>query len=161
MDNQETGSNGNYSMVLLDLQAIKAFWWKTIRPGLLKVKEKDETAGHWEPEHVRKLLEAGAQGLLFCQCHMAVQDGKPAGFVILRMFPDEFTQVVYDLFVWIWHSDDPKAVDWIFGSEYLEKLAKDFGLSGVMGVSGREGWAKRASRYGVDMKQIVWRKKVT
>ena len=156
----ELKPESSYSMVLLDLQAIKALWWKEIRPGLLKVKEKDESSGHWEPEHVRKLLEAGAQGLLFCQCHMVVKEGKPVGFVILRIFPDEFTQVPYDLFVWIGHSDDPKCVDWVFNSEYLENLAKDMGLSGVMWVSGREGWGKRASRYGFDMKQIVFRKKV-
>jgi len=155
-----TKAEARYSLTLLDMEAVKTLWPQYIRPWVEAVKRKDPAAGHWEPEHVRLAIDAGLAGKMFCECHLIVpvNEGKPVGVVILRLYNDEFLQVPLALHAWITYCHEPRAMRYVL--PMLEKRAREIGVRSVMGISSRTKWLRRLRRWGYRMEAIIIRKDV-
>lgn len=149
-----------WSLVRVDAEGVKTLWPSYIRPALAKVKFKDPHAGSWLPEHVRAAIDAGMMGRHFCECHLVVpvSSDKPVGFVILRMYNDEFVQVPLSLFVWISYLTEPRAMKDVIAA--LDKRAREIGVSHIEGISSRTSWMRRLRRFGFNCHQIILRREV-
>jgi hypothetical protein len=167
-----------FSLLRADGEAVKLLWSSFIRPGLEAIKYprkiKSQRTGHiwerppadprsgtWLPEHVRALIDRGHMGLIFCECHLIipVSGTKPVGFVVLRLYPDEFVQVPLTLFVWIAYCKDPRALRYVL--PLVEKRAREIGVRYVEGVTSLTAWARRLRPYGYQVHQIIIRKEIT
>jgi hypothetical protein len=144
-----------WSLALADAEFVKKFWHSQILPGLKKVKEKDKRSGHWLPEHVRARVDLGHLGRMFCELHLIVpvNEGKPVGFVILRLYDDEFVNVPVALFAWITYCTEPRAMKHIL--PLVEKRAKEIGVSKVRGVTSRTAWLRRLRKHGYGVHQVI------
>lgn len=153
----------SYSLLKADADAVRVMWPTVIRPGLVKIKKKDPQSGHWLPEHVRAAIENGLAGRFFCECHLIIKasSSRPCGFMVLRLFNDEFVQVPLALFLWMAHSTEPRAVDYILKSNFLERRAREIGVNRVEGVSSRPGWGRRIAKYGYRPHQVIYRKELS
>lgn len=160
VEHRQPAKDLRYGLSKLDAKALEVLWPTFIFPGLLRIKEKDKHSGHWIPEHVRSLIDRGHLGQLFCECHLIVpvSDTKPVGFVVLRLYNDEFINVPDTLFVWLTYCIDPRALKYIL--PLGEKRAREIGVTYVQGITSRMGWLRRLKRYGYEMHQMIIRKQV-
>jgi hypothetical protein len=149
-----------WSLLLCDRDAVKKFWPTVIRPGLVRIKEKDKNSGYWQPEHVRHRLEAGLAGQIICECFLILQSNKgPVGFIVTQAFNDEFIGVPMYLHQWIiWCEGAPfwKVLPDI--EPQMIERAKGFGLRGLTGISSRPQWMRRVLRRGYRVHQYFFRK---
>ena len=151
-------ADGRYSLSQVDAGDLKVLWPQYIRPWVEAVKKKDSAAGHWEPEHVRLAIESGLAGKIFCECHMVVpvNEGKPVGVVILRLYNDEFLNVPLELYAWITYCREPRAMRYVLAM--LEKRAREIGVRAIRGISSQTAWLRRLRRWGYRMEAIIIRK---
>lgn len=159
--NGKVATAERWSLVKLDADAVRTLWHKEILPGLLEVKRKDKRSGQWLPEHVRAAIDAGHLGRHFCECHLIVPGGsdKPVGFVVLRLYNDEFVQVPLSLFIWITYCREPRAMKYVIPQ--LEKRARDIGVRYLDGISSRAAWLRRLRPFGFRCHQMILRKELT
>lgn len=150
-----------YSLVKLDAEGVRKLWHRYILPGLLEIKRKDKASGFWIPEHVRSLIERGFIGQPFCECHIIVplNSGEPVGFIVLRLYNDEFVQVPTSLFVWLTYCVDPRAKRHIV--PLVEKRAREIGVRWVDGITSRLSWARALKSQGYSIHQVIIRKEVS
>jgi hypothetical protein len=168
-----------YSLVKVDAEALRVLWPTFIRPGLEAIKQPhpvrmrksgkiimkpaaDPHSGQWLPEHVRAALDAGHMGRMFCECQLIVpvSDSKPVGFLIFRLYNDEFVNVPLSLFVWIAWSRDMAAITDVLKRELVEKRAREIGVRYVDGVTSNAAWLRRLRKYGYEMHQMIIRKRI-
>jgi len=158
--NRRPAALPGWTLVRADADAIKVLWPSFIRPGLLRIKQKDKHSGQWLPEHVRAAIDGGHLGRLFCECHLIVPTAgtQPVGFVILRLYNDEFVQVPLTLFVWITYCTEPRAMRDVL--RLIEKRAKEIGVRYVEGLTSRTAWLRRLRKFGYSAHQIIIRKEI-
>ncbi len=152
-----------YTLLLCDREAVKKFWPQFIRPGLMRIKEKDKRSGHWEPEHVMQRLQAGFNNQILCECYLIVQSNtpNPVGFTITQVYNDEYIGVPLYLYNWItWCENAPlyKVLPHVMPK--LEKRAAELGLRGVQGITSRLQWMRRLRGLGYHIHQVIIRKDI-
>lgn len=143
-----TAFRPHFQLVKADADMLQKLWFSVVRPGLLAIKAKNPRLTRWEPEHVRAHLEAGLRGLMLCELHLIVRADKPTpvGFIVLKLYNDEFLQVPMALYTWITYSTDPAGTLPI--TEAVEKRARELGVRAVQGMTSRIGWARRLRKRG-------------
>ena len=148
-----------YSLIKADADAVRQAWVSFIRPGILAIKAHDKRSGKWTPTHVRQQLEAGFRQQIFCELHFIVRDAcDPVGFVVLKMYPDEFVGAVQSLWVWLayckeWHRKVFPAV-----LPHIERYGMELGVENVDGLSSRGGWGRILAEHGYEEHQVLYRK---
>lgn len=149
-----------YRLVPATHEMIVAAWPTVIRPGILEIKRHDKKSGHWWTTHVRQHLEAGFRGQLFCELQfiMPADSDYAVGFVVLKMYPDEFNGVADSLFVWLAYCSDPHSDVFPQVLPEIERRGRDLGVEYVMGISSRHGWARILKDYGYEEHQVSYRK---
>jgi hypothetical protein len=151
-----------FTLLRADRDAVRKFWSKLIRPGLLRIKAKDKRSGEWQPEHVRQRIEAGFNNQILCECYLIIQSNSPnpVGFTITQAFPDEFIGVPLYLHNWItWCEKAPlrKVLPYVL-PELERHATEDLGLRGVQGITSRLQWLRRCTKYGYHIHQVIIRK---
>lgn len=150
-----------WNLLLCDPDTVRRMWPTFIRPGLMRIKEKDKFSGYWQPEHVRQRLEAGFRGLIVCECFLITQSDKsvPVGFIVTQAFPDEFLNVPLYLHQWIiWCEGAPFHRVLPDIDPQMEARAKELGLRGIQGISSRPQWVRRAGKQGYRVHQYIIRR---
>lgn len=148
-----------YRLVKADADTVQLAWGSFIRPGILEIKRHDRKSGNWTPSHVRQHIEAGFRGQIFCECHLIVRDAcDPVGFVMLKMYPDEFIGAAQTLWVWLAYCKEPSRVVFPCVLPQIEQRAKELGMEYVEGLSSRDGWAVILADHGYEAHQTSYRK---
>lgn len=117
--------------------------WPELENGLAKIREKTNVPVFWQPFDVLLMLLKNA-----AQAFIIEENGRRAGFFVIRKMVEEFTQKPY-LLLWLIHKEPWATWDllndvWAF----LVKEGKHQGVHMIMGLSSREGWKKPVEKAG-------------
>lgn len=149
----------SYKLMKADADTVAVAWGSLIRPGILQIKKHDRRSGNWTASHVRQHIEAGFRGQIFCECHLIVRDEcDPVGFVVLKMYPDEFIGTAQSLWVWLAYCKEPSRKVFPYVLPEIEQKARDLGMEYVEGLSSRYGWSQILMKHGYAAHQISFRK---
>jgi hypothetical protein len=130
--------------------------WPWVKERLQRIKEKDRSAGHWLPEHVRHRVLQGLFGQSMVELYLAVDDDQVLyGFIVTDTLVDPFVNV--PLTLWVWAGWGNRAMIRLL--PWLVDLAKKRGLTGIEFDSGRVGWARTilSERMSFTLKKMVYR----
>lgn len=125
--------------------------WPWLKYGLLKIADKNTRRTYWLPEHLRMQIAAGLAGQNQLECFVAHENTTEDalhGFMVVYPLVDPFVQLPLTWFVWMAN----------MGPRVLSQLMPEFEEMGRMrgflrwqwGTS-REGWVRRARRFGADI----------
>lgn len=124
--------------------------WPHVRPGLVAIKKRQHTQGHWEPENVRQSIVLGQSELW-----LVLREDCIVGFTITQLTNDPFLNIPYSLFIWIAWSRDGGVdeAEWT-----IEEYARSRGCRYLEALTQRKGLARRLARYGWEETNICIRK---
>jgi hypothetical protein len=145
-----------FSFTRVDASNLAALWLSLIRPGVLEVIRRAGPVP-WTPEQVLFQLKAGLENRLFCEAWTISRD-RPCGFVILKLYNDEFLQVPDRLFLWIMKVGDSSALKEL--DHFLVKRALSLGLTKISGVSRRTGFVRWARKFGFEPDMLIFTKEI-
>lgn len=137
--------------------------WPYVRPRLERIKKKDKAAGNWVPEHVRLAIVQGMAKPPTSMVELFVgldPEGNIHGFIVTVVRVDYYLNLPWTLYIWCgWLNR--KLIKQL--TPWLEKLARERGLTGIEFESGRFGWMgsiRKLMNAGFYCKHYTYRKEV-
>ena len=118
--------------------------WPYVRDRLEVIKKKDKSTQHWLPEHVRHAVMQGLFGQNMTELYVALDtDNSIYGFIVTEVLFDRFVNIPLTLWIWVgWLNRE--MIDRM--TPWLEKIAKERGLTRIEWDSGRFGWLGTVSQ---------------
>jgi len=151
------GRTGLHMCKIVDMHLLQAVWlW--MRAGIQRIHDKSAPGSHCLPEHVRAEIVRGFIGQSTTECFLA-HDGEQGlhGFLIAYALTDPFVQVPLRWFVWLCNIDF-RVLDMLLPE--FEQLALDRGFVAWEWITARQGWARRAAKFGARVCEYRLRKEL-
>jgi hypothetical protein len=132
--------------------------WPWLEKRLNVVKRKDRSNEQWTPAHLRESVRKGFWGQSSVELWLGVNDeGVIEGFILTTVRVDPFVNLPAALTAWV-----------LWGNEalinralpQLEEIAKNRYLTAIEFFTSRQGWFKKASRFGFRLSLMQFRKEL-